>query len=54
VVQESIRQKPVNAKINLNILRNGHLIPVELVSEQLPATDEAVTPIRPRVQPLNP
>ncbi|WP_373532287.1 trypsin-like peptidase domain-containing protein [Vampirovibrio sp.] len=54
VVQESIRQKPVNAKINLDILRNGHLIPVAVLSEQLPASDEGVIPIRPRVQPLKP
>jgi S1-C subfamily serine protease len=54
VVQESIRQKPVNAQIKLDILRNGHSIPVALISEQLPATNEALTPIRPRVQPLSP
>lgn len=53
VVQESIRVKPINVKINLDILRNGHPIQVGVTTEQLPA-EEAMVPIRPRVRPMFP
>ncbi len=54
VVQENIRQKPLNARINLEILRNGHPIQVGVTSEQLPQDDEALAPIHPRVRPIYP
>lgn len=55
VVQESIRQKPINTKISLEILRNGHHIQVGVLSEPLPAnTDEAFAPVKLRVKPLYP
>ncbi|WP_303673956.1 trypsin-like peptidase domain-containing protein [Vampirovibrio chlorellavorus] len=55
VVQESIRQKPISTKINLEILRNGHRIQVGVLSEPLPTnTDEALVPAKLRVKPLYP
>lgn len=55
VVQESIRQKPTNTKINLEILRNGHRIQVGVLSEPLPTnSDEAFAPAKLRVKPLSP
>lgn len=55
VIQETIRTRPVNSRINLEILRNGHPIQVGVVSEQLPDSDSgAMTPMRPRVRPMLP
>jgi serine protease Do len=52
-VQDSIRVKPINSKLNLEILRSGHPIQVGVTTEQLPA-DDAMVPIRPRVRPMYP
>jgi S1-C subfamily serine protease len=53
-VQEAVRAKPLNSKIAVGILRNGHPVEVGLTSEQLPESDEAMTPSRPRVRPMMP
>jgi serine protease Do len=55
VIQESIRQKPINTRINLEILRNGHRIQVGVLSEPLPGnSEEALAPAKLRVKPLYP
>lgn len=55
LIQESIRQKPINTKITLEILRNGHRIEVGVLSEPLPANnEESLAPAKLRVKPLYP
>lgn len=53
-IQEAVRAKPLKSKISIGILRNGHPVEVGLTSEQLPDSDEALTPSRPRVRPMTP
>lgn len=53
-VQEAVRARPLNSKINLGILRNGHPVQVGIVSEQLPDSDETPAPFKPRVKPMMP
>lgn len=53
IVQDSIRIKPINTKISLDILRSGHPVQVGVTTEQLPAED-AMVPFRPRVRPMYP
>jgi S1-C subfamily serine protease len=54
VIQEEVRAKPLNSRISIGILRNGHPVEVGLVSEQLPDNDGALLPSHPRVQPMTP
>jgi serine protease Do len=53
-IQEAVRARPLNSKMTIGILRNGHAAEVGLVSEQLPDSDGALTPVRPRVRPMTP
>lgn len=50
-VQELVRNKPLNTRFSLSILRNGHPIQVSITSEQLPA-EEALKPLRPQIRPM--
>jgi hypothetical protein len=49
-----VRAKPLNSRIAIGILRNGHPVEVGLMSEQLPDNDGALMPTHPRVQPMTP
>lgn len=53
-IQEAVRAHPLNSRISIGILRNGHSAEVGLVSEQLPDSDDALTPSHPRVRPMTP
>lgn len=53
-VQEAVRARPLQSTISLGILRNGHPVDVNLISQQLPDSDEGITPLKPRVRPNMP
>ena len=57
-IQEAIRAKALNSRIAIDILRNGHPISVDVVSEPLPdatggneeSSSAPLSPVRPQVQ----
>ena len=53
-VQLSVRQKPLNSKLSLDILRNGHPVQVSLTTEAMPENTDALTPNNLKVLPPAP
>lgn len=53
-VQAAVHAKPLNGKLALDILRNGHPAQVSVTTEALPEHTGALTPSRLRVTPLQP
>jgi len=53
-VQEAVRSKPLNSKVGLDLLRNGHPIQASVTTEALPENSDALTPSRLRVTPPQP
>lgn len=53
-VQAEVRSKPLNSKIALDMLRNGHPVQVSVTSEALPENSDALAPSRLRVVPAQP
>jgi serine protease Do len=53
-VQQAVRTKPLNSKLAMELLRNGHPVQVGVTSEALPENSDVLTPSRLRVTPMQP